>query len=414
MEGRPISGLARLRDDFPILSTEMNGHPLAYLDSAATTQKPVQVLDAMDAYYRTTNANVHRGAYLLATRATEAYEGARAKVAGFVNAASPQEIVFTRGTTTGINSIAFGWGLYHLREGDRILLTMLEHHANLVPWQLVARHTGAELVYLPLTSDYLIDTAALEGLLDERVKVIAFSGMSNVLGSIGPIEVLGEAARSVGAMTVVDAAQMVPHMPVDVQALGVDFLAFGAHKMLGPTGIGALWGSMERLEQLEPSEGGGEMIRDVGLYESTWTDIPHRFEAGTPPIAEAIGFGAAVDYLEAIGMEVVRSHEESITRYALERLAEVPDLRVYGPDHLSQRGGAVSFTLADIHPHDLATILDQQGIAVRAGHHCTRPLHRLLEVPATARASFYVYSIPEEVDRLVAALHEARRIFGVA
>ncbi len=405
--------LSLLRDDFPILSTEMNGHPLAYLDSAATTQKPVQVLDAMDVYYRTTNANVHRGAYLLATRATEAYEQARAKVAGLVNAASPQEIVFTRGTTTGINSIAFGWGLYNLREGDRILLTMLEHHANVVPWQLVSRHTGAELVYLPLTPEYVIDTDALDGLLDERVKVIGFSGMSNVLGSIGPIEILTAAARSVGAITVVDAAQMVPHLPVDVQALGVDFLAFGAHKMLGPTGIGALWGAMERLEELEPSEGGGEMIRDVGLHESTWADIPHRFEAGTPPIAEAIGFGAAVDYLEAIGMDEVRAHEESITRYALDRLAEVPDLRVYGPDDVALRGGAVSFTLADIHPHDLATILDQQGIAVRAGHHCTRLLHRLLEVPATARASFYVYSIPEEVDRLVAALHEARRIFGV-
>ena len=409
-----MSDLSHLRDDFPILSTEMNGHPLVYLDSAATTQKPVQVLDAMDEYYRTTNANVHRGAYLLATQATEGYEGARTKVAGLINAATPGEVVFTRGTTTGINSVAIGWGLYRLKPGDRILLTMLEHHANVVPWQLVARHTGAELVYLPLTGDYLIDTDALAGILDERVKVIGFSGMSNVLGSIGPIATLVEAARSVGAITVVDAAQLVPHLPVDVQALGVDYLAFGAHKMLGPTGIGALWGSMERLEELEPAEGGGEMIRDVGLQESTWADIPHRFEAGTPPIAEAIGFGAAVDYLEAIGMDAVRAHEESITRYAIERLVEVPDLRIYGPQDVSQRGGAVSFTLADIHPHDLATILDEQGIAIRAGHHCTKPLHRLLDVPATARASFYVYSIPGEVDLLIDALHEARRIFGVA
>jgi len=408
-----MSDLSHLREDFPILSTEMNGHPLVYLDSAATTQKPVQVLDAMDAYYRTTNANVHRGAYLLATEATDAYEGARAKVANFVNAASPREIVFTRGTTTGINSIAYGWGLHRLREGDRILLTMLEHHANVVPWQLIAKHTGAELAYLPLTEDFRIDTDALESVIDDRVKVIGFSGMSNVLGSIGPIDVLTEAARSIGAITVVDAAQLVPHLPVDVQSLDVDFLAFGAHKMLGPTGVGALWGSMERLEELEPAEGGGEMIRDVGLYESTWADIPHRFEAGTPPIAEAIGFGAAVDYLEAIGMDAVRAHEASITRYALDRLSEVPDLQVYGPDDVAHRGGAVSFTLADIHPHDLATILDQQGIAVRAGHHCTRPLHRLLNVPATARASFYVYSVPEEVDRLVDGLHEARRIFGV-
>ncbi|MCB2223087.1 MAG: cysteine desulfurase [Actinobacteria bacterium] len=409
-----MGDLSHLRDDFPILSTEMNGHPLVYLDSAATTQKPVQVLDAMDGYYRTTNANVHRGAYALAVEATDAYEGARAKVARFVNAATPAEIVFTRGTTTAINAIAYGWGLDHLGPGDRVLLTMLEHHANVVPWQIVARHTGAELVYLPLTDGYLVDTSALDGLLDERVKVVGFSGMSNVLGTIGPVAELAAAARSVGAISVVDAAQMVPHMPVDVQALGVDFVAFGAHKMLGPTGIGALWGPMDRLERLEPAEGGGEMILDVGLQESTWADIPHRFEAGTPPIAEAVGFGAAVDYLEAVGMAAVRAHEEQITAYALERLATVPDLTVYGPSDVSARGGAVSFTLADIHPHDLATILDQQGIAVRAGHHCTRPLHRLLDVPATARASFYVYSVPGEVDLLVAALEEARRIFGVA
>ncbi len=409
-----MADLSHLRDDFPILSTEMNGYPLAYLDSAATTQKPVQVLDAMDAYYRTANANVHRGAYLLAAQATDAYEGARVKVASFVNAASSDEIIFSRGTTSAINAIAYGWGLYRLKPGDRILLTMLEHHANVVPWQLICRHTGAELVYLPLTEDYLIDTAALEGVLDERVKVIGFSGMSNVLGSIGPADDLTAAARSIGAITVVDGAQLVPHLPVDVQEFGADFIAFGAHKMLGPTGVGALWGSMERLEELEPAEGGGEMIRDVGLHESTWADIPHRFEAGTPPIAEAVGFGAAVDYLSAIGMDAVRAHEESITAYALKRLAEVPDLQVYGPDDVTRRGGAVSFTLADIHPHDIATILDQQGIAVRAGHHCTRPLHKMMNVPATARASFYVYSIPEEVDRLVDALHEARRIFGVA
>ena len=409
-----MAGLSHLRDDFPILSTEMNGYPLAYLDSAATTQKPVQVLDAMDAYYRTINANVHRGAYLLAAQATDAYEGARAKVASFVNAASSDEIVFSRGTTSAINAIAYGWGLYRLKPGDRILLTMLEHHANVVPWQLICRHTGAELVYLPLTEDYLIDTAALDDVLDERVKVIGFSGMSNVLGSIGPSADLTAAARSVGAITVVDGAQLVPHLPVDVQEFGADFIAFGAHKMLGPTGVGALWGSMERLEELEPAEGGGEMIREVGLHESTWADIPHRFEAGTPPIAEAIGFGAAVDYLSAIGMEAVRAHEESITAYALKRLEEVPDLQVYGPGDVARRGGAVSFTLADVHPHDIATILDQQGIAVRAGHHCTRPLHKLMNVPATARASFYVYSITEEVDRLVDALHEARRIFGVA
>lgn len=409
-----MADLSHLRDDFPILQTEMNGHPLAYLDSAATTQKPVQVLDAMDRYYRTQNANVHRGAYTLAAAATEAYEAARSKVASFINAADPAEVVFTRGTTTGINAVAIGWGLYRLGPGDRILLTMLEHHANVVPWQLVARHTGAELVYLPLTEDYRIDTSALDGLLDERVAVIGFSGMSNVLGSIGPVAEMVEAARSVGAITVLDAAQMVPHMPVDVQSMGIDFVSFGAHKMLGPTGIGALWAPMERLEQLEPAEGGGEMIREVGLHESTWAEIPHRFEAGTPPIAEAIGFGAAVDYLSAVGMAAVRDHEMEITSYALDRLSEIPDLEVYGPAAVADRGGAVSFTLADVHPHDVATILDQDGIAVRAGHHCTRPLHRLLDTPATARASFYVYSTGEEVDRLVEALWGARRIFGVA
>ncbi|MEX2323305.1 MAG: cysteine desulfurase [Acidimicrobiia bacterium] len=405
--------LSHLRADFPILQREVNGHPLAYLDSASSTQKPIQVLDAMDRFYRTSYANVHRGAYALAEEATEAYEGARGKVAAFIGAPA-SELVFVRGTTSAINLIAYGWGLDHLGEGDRVMLTLLEHHANIVPWQLVARHTGAELVYLPLTDDRRIDTAALDGLIDDRVKVVAFSGMSNVLGSIGPVDELAEAARSVGAITVVDGAQMVPHLPTAVSDLGVDFLAFSSHKMLGPTGIGALWGKAELLDEMEPAEGGGEMIRDVDLHVSTWADVPHKFEAGTPPIAEAVGFGAAADYLAAIGMDAVRQHEKEITGYALERLSEVPDLTVYGPSDLEVRGGAVSFTLADIHPHDLATILDQHGIAVRAGHHCAKPLMRALDVPATARASFYVYNLLEEVDALIAALHEARRLFGVA
>jgi cysteine desulfurase / selenocysteine lyase len=405
--------LSHVRADFPILQREINGHPLAYLDSASSTQKPVQVLDAMDRFYRTSYANVHRGAYTLAEEATEAYEGARGKVAALIGAPA-SELVLVRGTTSAINLIAYGWGLDHLNEGDRVMLTLLEHHANVVPWQLVARHTGAELVYLPLTDDLRIDTAALDGLIDDRVKVIAFSGMSNVLGSIGPVDELAAAARSVGAITVVDGAQMVPHLPTSVNDLGVDFLAFSSHKMLGPTGIGGLWGRAELLEEMEPAEGGGEMIRDVDLHASTWADVPHKFEAGTPPIAEAVGFGAAADYLAAIGMEAVREHEREITGYALERLSEVPDLTIYGPSDLDSRGGAVSFTLADIHPHDLATILDQHGIAVRAGHHCAKPLMRALDVPATARASFYVYNVFEEVDALIEALHEARRLFGVA
>jgi len=409
-----VSDLSRLRGDFPILSREMNGRPLVYLDSAATTQKPAQVLDAMDAFYRQHNANVHRGAYALAEEATALYEGARARVAAFINAASPREVVFTRGTTSAINTVAYGWGLHRLRAGDRILLTTMEHHSNVVPWQLVARHTGAELVYLPMDGGYRVDTGALGGMLDERVKVVGITGMSNVLGTIPPVAEVAAAARRVGAITVVDAAQMAPHLPIDVQALGADFLAFSAHKMLGPTGIGALWGRFDRLESMEPAEGGGEMIRDVDLHQSTWAEVPQKFEAGTPPIAEAIGFGAAVDYLSAVGMEAVRRHEADLAAYALERLAGVPGLTVYGPADVGIRGGVISFTLADIHPHDLATILDQQGVAIRAGHHCARPLHRILGVPATARASLYVYNTRDEVDVLVAALGEARRLFGVA
>ena len=409
-----MSDLSRLRADFPILSREVHGRRLVYLDSAATTQKPVQVLEAMDTYYRRHNANVHRGAHALAEEATDLYEGARAKVAAFIKAGSPREVIFTRGTTSGINAVAYGWGLYRLRPGDRVLLTTIEHHANMVPWQLVARLTGTELCYLPMDDGYQVDLARLGELLDERVKVVGITGMSNVLGTIPPVAEVAEAARQAGAITVVDAAQMAPHLPIDVQALGVDFLAFGAHKMLGPTGIGALWGRLDRLEAMEPAEGGGEMIRDVDFHSSTWAEVPQKFEAGTPPIAEAIGFAAAVDYLSAVGMDAVRGHEADLAAYALARLAEVPGLTVYGPTDVARRGGVISFTLADIHAHDLATILDQYGVAIRAGHHCARPLHRLLDVPATARASLYVYNDRHDVDALIAALGEARRLFGVA
>jgi len=391
----------------------MNGKPLAYLDSAATTQKPVQVLDAVDTFYRTENANVHRGAYALSAQATDAYEGARAKVASFIGAGSADEVVFSRGATASLNHIAYGWGLNRLSEGDRVLLTMMEHHANVVPWQLVARHTGIELVYLPLDDRFEVDLSDLDRLVDERVKVVSFSGMSNVTGTLGPTRRLVDAARSVGALVVVDGAQLVPHAPVDVTSMDADFLVFSGHKMLGPTGIGVMWGKPERLEEMEPTEGGGEMIADVGLYESRWAPVPHKFEAGTPPIAQAVGLGAAVDYLDAIGMETVANHEREITGYALDRLAGVPDLTVYGPADPAHRGGAVSFTLADIHAHDIATILDEQGIAVRAGHHCAKPLMRHLGVPATARASFYLYNTHEEVDRLIAGLMDARTIFGL-
>jgi len=407
-----VTDLRALRADFPILEREVNGQPLVYLDSAATTQKPQSVLDAMDDYYRMHNSNVHRGAHTLAGEATEMYEDARGKVARFIGSPSDQ-LVFTRGTTSALNFIAYGWGLNHLTAGDKIIVTIMEHHANIVPWQLVAKHTGAELVYLELNDDFTVDTSSLDSILSPDVKVVSFSGMSNVTGALGPIDVLSEAARSVGAISVLDAAQLVPHSPVDVAALDVDFMAFSAHKMLGPTGIGAMWGKKDRLEEMEPTEGGGEMINTVDRHESTWAPVPHKFEAGTPPIAEAIGFGTAVDYLDAVGMDVIESHEREITAYALEQLASVPDLTIYGPRDVSLRGGAVSFELGDIHPHDLATILDQDGVAVRAGHHCARPLMKYLGIPATARASFYLYNVPEEVDLMVESLHKARKLFGL-
>jgi cysteine desulfurase / selenocysteine lyase len=407
-----VKDLRSCRADFPILEREVNGHPLIYLDSAATTQKPQSVLDAMTAYYENHNANVHRGAHTLAAEATAAFEEARSKVARFIGT-SPSQLAFSRGATTSINHIAYGWGLNHLEPGDRIVVTIAEHHANIVPWQLITRYTGAELVYLELDDDLIVDTTDLDSVLDARVKIIAFSGMSNVTGAIGPVAALTEAANSVGAITVLDGAQLVPHAPVRVEDLGVDFMAFSSHKMLGPTGIGALWGRPDRLEEMEPTEGGGEMINVVERLTSTWAPVPHKFEAGTPPIAEAVGFAAAVDYLEAIGMDVVEAHERAITSYALERLSEIPDLVVYGPKDMSKRGGAVSFSLADIHPHDLATILDQDGIAIRAGHHCARPLMQYLDLSATARASFYLYNIPEEIDALVVSLLKARKIFGL-
>jgi len=407
-----VTDLRALRSDFPILQREINEHRLIYLDSAATTQKPQSVLDAMDGYYRFHNSNVHRGAHTLAGEATEMYEDARGKVARFIGAQAA-ELVFTRGTTTAINHIAYGWGLNHLSPGDKIIVTIMEHHANIVPWQLIARHTGAELVYLELNEDYTVDTNGLDSILSNKVKVIAFSGMSNVTGALGPIDVLSEAARSVGALSVLDGAQLVPHTPVDVSTLDVDFLAFSAHKMLGPTGIGALWGRAERLEEMEPTEGGGEMINTVDRHESTWAPVPHKFEAGTPPIAESVGFGAAVDYLDAVGMDAIAAHERELTAYALEQLSEIPDLTIYGPKDVALRGGAVSFELGDVHPHDIATILDQDGIAVRAGHHCAKPLMKYLDVPATARASFYLYNVAEEVDALVVSLHKARKLFGL-
>lgn len=404
---------ARICSDFPILDRSINGRRLVFLDSAASSQKPAPVLDAVMHAYRNIYANVHRGAYLLSQEATEAYEEARRKVARFLNASSEDEVIFTRSATAAVNLFAYGWGLNTLKPGDRVLTSVMEHHSNIVPWQIIARHTGAELAYLEITDDFRIDLDQARSILDERVKILALTGMSNVLGTMPPVAELARMARAAGAVMLVDGAQLVPHAPVDVQAMGADFLAFSGHKMLGPTGIGVLWGRKELLDEMEPAEGGGEMIRDVRLYESTWAPAPQKFEAGTPPFVEAIGLGAAVDYLSGIGMDRVLEHDRQLTAYALERLADIPGLAVQGPPNTFDRGGAVSFDIPGIHAHDVATILDDQGVAVRAGHHCAKPLMRRLDLTATARASFYVYNQAEDVDALVDALGVARRLFGL-
>ena len=409
-----MTDLSHLRRDFPILKREVEGQPVIFLDSAASAQKPLQVLESMDRFYRSQYANVHRGAYRLSQEATELYEDARQRTATFINAGTSDEIVFTKGTTTALNGLASSWGYDNLERGDRILLTMMEHHSNIVPWQLVAKRTGAELVYVPITSEYQIDLEAMEELIDDRVKIVSLTGMSNVLGTIPPMQWISEIVRKrSNAILIVDGAQLVPHMPVDVQNLGADFLTFSAHKMLGPTGIGVLWGRPELLEEMEPWEGGGEMITTVDLYDSTWAPVPQKFEAGTPPIAEAIGLAAAIRYLEEVGMDEIRSHDVDLTSYALDRLGEIPDLIQYGPLDVKTRGGVVSFTLGDVHPHDIATILDSRGVSVRAGHHCAKPLMADLCVAATARASFHVYNGRDDVDALVDGLHEARSLFGL-
>ncbi len=402
-----------IRADFPILDRQINGHRLVFLDSAASSQKPTQVLDTITRIYRESYANVHRGAYTLSLESTEAYEEARTKVARFLNATTDEEVIFTRSATAAMNLFAYGWGLNTLKPGDRVLTSILEHHANIVPWHIIARHTGAELIYLEITDDFRIDPSAARDSFDERVKIVALSGMSNVLGTMPPVEEFARMAHSVGAVMLVDGAQLVPHAPVDVQTLGADFLAFSGHKMLGPTGIGVLWGRRDLLEEMEPAEGGGEMIRDVKRLESSWAPVPQKFEAGTPPFVEAIGLGAAVDYLSAIGMHEVQEHDRALTSYALERLSEIRNLSVQGPSSTIDRGGAISFEIPGIHAHDVATILDQHGVAVRAGHHCAKPLMRHLGLAATARASFYIYNTPEDVDELVNALGVATRLFGL-
>jgi cysteine desulfurase/selenocysteine lyase len=402
---------AALRGDFPILDREVRGKPLVYLDSANTSQKPRQVLDAMTDYYQRHNANVHRAVHTLSEEATQLFEQARGKVARFVGA-SERATVFTKNASEAINLVAYAWGLRNLRDGDEILVTEMEHHSNLVPWQLVAAMTGARVRAVPVTGDHLLDLDALDRLLGPRTRMVAVSAMSNMLGTLNPVAAVAERAHAAGALVLADAAQAVPHAGARLDRLGVDFLACTGHKMLGPMGVGVLAAREEVLQGMEPFLGGGEMIRDVAVEGSTWNDIPWRFEAGTPNVAEAVGLGAAVDYLEALGMDRVRAAEADLTAYTLKRLGEVQGLRVYGPAELEHRGGVVSFTLGSVHPHDVAQVLDEEGIAVRAGHHCTMPLHRRLGVPATTRASFSVYSTADEVDALVAGLDKAARFFA--
>lgn len=397
-----------LREDFPLLA--QNPH-LVYLDSAATSQKPKAVLEALERYYRELNANVHRGAYALSVAATLAYEEARKAMARFLNA-RPEEIVFVRNTTEAMNLVAYAWGLRNLREKDEILVTEMEHHAGLVPWHLVAERTGARIRAIPITEEGRLDLSQLDRLLSERTKVVSLVHMSNVLGTVNPVAEVARKAKEVGALLVVDGAQSAPHLPVDVKALGADFFALSGHKMLGPTGAGVLYGRYEVLEAMGPFLGGGEMIQEVHLDRSTYTKPPQRFEAGTPPIAEAIALGKAAEYLMELGMEKVWQHDRSLVEYALERLSEIPEIRTFGPRG-PDRGGVIAFTLGRLHAHDLATALDQEGVAVRAGHHCAQPLHRRLGVAATARASFYLYNTHEEVDRFVEALKKVRDYFKV-
>ncbi len=400
-----------IRKDFPILETTVHGKRLVYLDSAATSQKPRSVVDRMVRFYETENANVHRGVYELAERATVAYESARDAVARFIKAPSSRNIVFTRGATESINLVRYSWARANVHEGDEILVTELEHHSNLIPWQLLCQETGATLRHLPITDDHHLDLDRLDEFITPRTKLVAVTLMSNVLGSIIPVRRISDAAHAVGAVMMIDAAQAAPHISFDVTELDADFLAISAHKMLGPTGAGALYGRMELLEEMPPFLGGGEMIREVWADRATWNEVPYKFEAGTPNIAQVVGMGAAIEYLEALGMDEVHKHEMEITAYALERLLEAGAV-VYGPTDVQERGGVVSFNVPEVHPHDLATIVDQEGICVRAGHHCAQPLMRRLDVPATARASFYVYNDRDDVDALVGALDQAKGWFA--
>jgi len=400
--------LEEIRDDFPILRQKVHGKPLVYFDNAATSQKPRQVIDALNDYYERYNANVHRGIHALAERATREYERAREKVARFINAPSPETVIFTRGTTEAINLVAYSWARHNLKKGDEILITWMEHHSNIVPWYQVAEQTGAIVKRIELNAD---GTLAIPD-TSPRTKLVAVTHCSNVLGTINPVRQLADAAHKVGALILVDGAQSIPHFAVDVQALDADFYVFSGHKMCGPTASGILYGKRALLEAMPPFMGGGEMIREVTATGFTTNDLPYKFEAGTPNIAEAIGLGVAVDYLQHIGLEKIRQHEKEITQYALDRLKQMIEVKIYGPLDVEKRGGLVAFTFSDIHPHDLATFFDQEGIAIRAGHHCAMPLHKHLGIAATARASFYLYNTRDEVDAFITALQKAKHFFG--
>ncbi len=404
---------ATIRNDFPILRQRVNGKPLVYLDSAATSQKPRQVIEALVRYYEEYNANVHRGVYSIAERATAEYEAARAKVARFIGAGGPEEVLFTRNVTEALNLVAYAWGRANVGPGDEILLTEMEHHSNLVPWQLLAQERGARLRHIPFDDRGRLVLDDLERLLTDRTKVVGVVHVSNTLGTINPVAEIARAAHAHGAVVVVDGAQSTPHRPVNVRALGADFFGFTGHKMLGPMGVGGLWGRRDLLETMGPFLGGGEMISDVWLDHAQWNELPWKYEAGTPNVADAIALGAAVDYLERVGMTAVAAHEREITAYAMERLQEIPGLRILGPG-IDERGGVVAFSMEGMHPHDIAQVLDTEGVCVRAGHHCTKPLHRKLGIGASVRASFYVYTIKEEIDVLTQALQKTRELFRVA
>jgi len=404
--------VARIRADFPILNRETRADvPLIYLDSTATAQKPAVVIETMDAFYRQSNANIHRGIHTLAEEATAMYEEARGKIAKFINAPSAKQVIYTRNTTESINLVAYTWARANLKSGDLVILTEMEHHSNLVPWQVLKAERGIRLEFIPVTEDGLLDLDVYHSLLDQSPKLVSFMHMSNVLGTINPAGEIIRLAHEAGAIALVDGAQSVPHFAVDVQKLDVDFLAFSAHKMVGPTGIGILYGKTKLLEEMPPFLGGGDMIKTVHLREFVSNSLPHKFEAGTPAIAEAVGFGAAVDYLTSVGMDAIAAHEYEITEYALERLEEVPGVKVFGPG-VQDKGGVAAFTFDGVHPHDVAQILDRDGVAVRAGHHCAQPLHEKFGITATSRASFYLYNTKEEVDKLIAGIYKVKEIFG--